>query len=279
VSARQQHASAAVPPSHHRPGATSGEDARERTPTSPGSDKSASPLFIVASPRPQSGKTFLARLVIDYLRLDGADPRVFDVNPPGDGLQDYLADVAEPTDLAEITHQMALFDHAVLNAGAPKVVDLGHASFDRFFQIVQDIDLLAETGLRAIECLVLFAADPHPISIQAYADLRRSFPSAIVVPVFNEALSRGKKLRNDFPFERAAAVPLQISALAPMLKAQMEKAHSSFIDFYETVPMGIPLALACELRSWTRRTFLEFRELELRLLLEKLRAALPSIKV
>ncbi|HEY8442059.1 MAG TPA: hypothetical protein VIK79_11510 [Xanthobacteraceae bacterium] len=36
------------------------------------------------------------------------------------------------------------------------------------------------------------------------------------------------------------------------------------------------LRMSCA--SWTRRTLLEFRELELRLLLEKLRAALPSMR-
>jgi hypothetical protein len=63
-----------------------------------------------------------------------------------------------------------------------------------------------------------------------------------------------------------------------MLKAQVEKSHSSFSDFYETLAPAIPLVLAYELRFWTRRTFLEFRELELRLLLEKLRAALPGLR-
>jgi hypothetical protein len=42
--------------------------------------------------------------------------------------------------------------------------------------------------------------------------------------------------------------------------------------------MAIPIGLAFELRSWTRRAFLELRELELRLLLEKLRAALPGVR-
>lgn len=36
------------------------------------------------------------------------------------------------------------------------------------------------------------------------------------------------------------------------------------------------MALAFELQAWTRRTFLEFREMNLRLLLERLRPALPS---
>jgi hypothetical protein len=40
----------------------------------------------------------------------------------------------------------------------------------------------------------------------------------------------------------------------------------------------VPVAVGpvFELRSWTRRTFLEFRELELRLLMEKLRASLKG---
>jgi hypothetical protein len=40
------------------------------------------------------------------------------------------------------------------------------------------------------------------------------------------------------------------------------------------MPEGVPHGLAVELHAWTRRTFLEFRELELRLLLEKLQASL-----
>ena len=51
----------------------------------------------------------------------------------------------------------------------------------------------------------------------------------------------------------------------------------SFLDFYEELPPAIPAGLAYELRSWTRRTFTEFRELELRRLLEKLRSALPRM--
>jgi hypothetical protein len=64
-----------------------------------------------------------------------------------------------------------------------------------------------------------------------------------------------------------------------MLKAQMEKSRHSFADVHERLPVRIPIGLAFELRAWTRRTFLEFRELELRLLLEKLRGSLPGIRL
>jgi len=49
--------------------------------------------------------------------------------------------------------------------------------------------------------------------------------------------------------------------------------------FHAQLPVGVPIGLAFELRSWTKRTFLEFRELELRLLLEKLRASLPGVRL
>jgi hypothetical protein len=63
-----------------------------------------------------------------------------------------------------------------------------------------------------------------------------------------------------------------------MLKAQIEKSRCSFTDVHDKLPIGIPNGLASELRAWTRRTFLELRELELRLLLERLRAALPGVE-
>jgi hypothetical protein len=241
-------------------------------------EKDGSPLFIVASPRPQTGKTFLARLIIDYLRIDGADPLAFDINPAGDALREYLPRLARRSDLGAMNDQMALFDRLVIDDGMAKVIDLGYGSFERFFDIAEQIGLLNEREQRSLETLVLFTADPHPISANSYAQLRRRFNTAVVVPIFNEAILQGKRLRDDFPFYRPAAVPLQIPMLAPMLKAQIEKSRSSFSDFYETLPPAIPVALAYELRSWTRRTFLEFRELELRLLLEKLRAALPGLR-
>jgi len=235
------------------------------------------PLFIVASPRPRVGKTFIARLLTDFLRLDGGDAVAFDLNPSGDALSDYLPALATASDIGDIRGQMALFDCLIVDDGIAKVVDVGHASFERFFAITQEIRFIEAALRRSIEPTILFAADPRPVAVKAYADLQRRFPDAVLVPVFNEAIAKAQKLRDQFPFTRAAAVPLQISVLAPMLKAQIDKSSCSFADVHDRLPMAIPIALATELRSWTRRTFLEFRELELRLLLEQLRASLPGV--
>jgi hypothetical protein len=241
--------------------------------------KQRSAVFIVASPRPQVGKTFVARLLIDFLRLDRGVVTAFDINPSGDALTDYLPALAAATDLGDIRDQMALFDSLIADDGIAKVVDVGHGSFERFFAIMAEIGFMREAQRRSIEPMILFMADPHPVAIKAYADLQRLFRNALLVPVFNEAILKGQKLRDQYPFSRAAAVPLQIPALAAMLKAQIDKPPYSFVDVHDTLPMAIPIGLAFELRSWTRRTFLEFRELELRLLLEKLRASLPGVKL
>jgi hypothetical protein len=71
-------------------------------------------------------------------------------------------------------------------------------------------------------------------------------------------------------------VPLQIPLLPAAAVLHAERSGHSFVDFHDQLPVAVPIGPAFELRSWTRRTFLEFRELELRLLLEKLRASLKD---
>jgi hypothetical protein len=237
------------------------------------------PIYIVTSPRPQVGKTFVARLLTDFLRLDGGEVAAFDLNPSGDALRDYLPAVATAGDIGDIQGQMALFDRLIVADGTAKVVDLGNASFERFFAIAQEIRFIEVALRQAIQPMVLFAADPHPVAVKAYADLQRRFHHVTLVPVFNEAILKGQKPRDQFPFARAAAVPLQIPALAPMLKAQIDRSSYSFADVHDQLPVSIPIGLAFELRAWTRRTFVEFRELELRQLLEQLRASLPGVEL
>jgi hypothetical protein len=49
------------------------------------------PVFIIASPRPLTGKTFLARLITDFLRLDGGRVKAFDLNPSEGALVEFPA--------------------------------------------------------------------------------------------------------------------------------------------------------------------------------------------
>jgi hypothetical protein len=239
----------------------------------PGPQK-RTPLFIVTSPRPSTGKTFVARLVADFLRLDGGTVEAFDLDPEEGSLAEALPELTVKADIGHTRGQMALFDRLIAEDGVAKVVDVEHRQFDRFFALLAEIGFVEETRSRAVELVILFAADAHPASARAYADLQRLFPGAVVVPVFNEAVVKGRKLRESFPFTRAVTVPVHIPLLPPLLKAQVSKGACSFADCHGQEPANVPHNEAVELRSWTKRAFLELRELELRLLLEKLRDSL-----
>lgn len=233
-------------------------------------------VFIVASPRPATGKTFLARLIIDFLRTNGGPIEAFELAPGDLSLSDQLPDLTAHAELESTQARMRLFDRLITSDGVAKVVDVGHLAFPRFFSVMDQINFAEEAQRRLLEVIVLYAADAHPTSVKAYDILQRRLPSLIMVPVFNDGILKGKKLRDQYPFTRAAAVPIQIPLLPPALKVHAERSGQSFVDFHSQQPTPVPLGPVFELRSWTKRTFLEFRELELRLLMERLRTSLKG---
>ena len=158
------------------------------------------PVFIVASPRPQVGKTFLARLLTDFLRLDGGEPVAFDLNPSGDALAETCPAWRPAPTSSDIRRQMALFDCLIVEDGIAKVIDLGHGSFARFFSGRRG-DRLHRRGLRGARSSRSSCSRPIRTRsrCKAYADLQRRFPKAVLVPVFNEAILKGRKLRDQFP--------------------------------------------------------------------------------
>jgi hypothetical protein len=233
-------------------------------------------VFIVASPRPATGKTFLARLVIDFLRMNGGPFEGFELAPGDEALSDQLPDLTTLSDLDSTKARMRLFDRLITTDGVAKVVDVGHLAFPRFFSVMDEIQFAEEAQRRSLEVIVLYAANAHPTSVKAYDILQRRMPSLILAPVFNDGILKGKKLRDQYPFTRAAAVPLHIPLLPPPLKTHAERSGLSFVDFHSQSSAPVPIGPAFELRSWTKRVFLEFRELELRLLMEKVKASLKG---
>jgi hypothetical protein len=211
---------------------------RNRADETPSLARPRTPLYIVASPRSQVGKTFLARLLTDFLRLDGGSVRAFDVDTDGDRLSDYLPEVAVSATIADIRGEMALFDRLILDDGIAKVVDLGTPAYGRLLTIMEEIGFVAECNRRGIEPTILFAADELPASVTAYIKLQQRFPDALIVPVFNEAITKGGQFRHRYPFERAASVPLRIPILASSLKYAADRSRCSFVELHNQLQIG-----------------------------------------
>jgi hypothetical protein len=228
------------------------------------------PIFIIASPRPRVGKTLLARTLAEFIRSEDRPVSAFDCNPGEFALVDYLPGYTAVADIADTRDQIALFDQLLAEDRVPKVVDVGHSLFDKFFTVIQQIGFVEEARHRGATPVVLFLADGDRRSRQGYAVLRDRFGHLPLVPVINEALPQAIRFRDDFPGTRMGGAPLTIPALSPVLKGVIERPSFSFAALAVTAS-----DTTTELYGWTRRVFLEYRELELRLLLAELR---PTLK-
>jgi hypothetical protein len=264
-----------VPPSHsERVLADAYDKTFGSTPLS--STTRPTPFYVIASPRALCGKTFLSLLITDYLSQDGGRVEAFDLNPGEHALAACRPKITVKADLATTQAQISLFERLIVNESKPKVVDLGYAMFERFFAMCEEISFVDAAKRRGFEVIILFPAEPHPSAVTAYEQLQQRFPHATVVAVLNEAILKGSKVRDFYPAARESAIALQVPLMPLVLKAYAERLSESLAHVRAQLPSHMPMGHALELRSWTRRIFLEFREFELRLTLEKLRTALRS---
>lgn len=230
-------------------------------------------VTIVASPRPRMGKTLIARLVTDFHLHNNRAVAAFDINADDPALSQYFPDYAAPADVGDIHGQMALFDRLVGDDGAHKIVDLGHPAFKPFFKVAKDIGFAQEARRREIAPVILFVVSADDASAEAYAALKRDFPAAAVVPVHNEGLG-GTQHRDKFAALGPGALLLHFPALTPGLKKQIDRRPFSFVDQRYAAGGDMSLETHAELQKWLRRVFLEFREMELRVLLSDLQNSL-----
>src|SRR6201984_3345966 len=99
----------------------------------------ATPVYIICSPRPQVGKTLIARLLSEFLLLKNGKVVSFDINLKEPSLLDYLPDITETADVIDTYGKMQLMDRIIVDDGIAKVIDLGFHAFDEFFTMSEQI--------------------------------------------------------------------------------------------------------------------------------------------
>jgi hypothetical protein len=239
-------------------------------------------VFIVCSARPRTGKTLLARLTAEFFLSNAkaigqseSKPVVgYDISPYEPGLSEFLPNITRPSSLDDTRGQIALFDELIVDDDRAKVIDLSHMALEKFFTVAYDIGFAEESRARGISAVVLYIADPSPISARTYAILREKFPDLTFMPVFNDAISRGLEIRRRFPAMSAIPVPLQIPQMSSALRTQVDRRPSSFREFRATPPTFTADHLRDETANFMKRVFRQLREAELALLMHKLTSSL-----
>ena len=154
----------------------------------------ATPVYIVCSPRPQVGKTLIARLLSEFLLLKNGRVVSFDISLKEPSLLDYLPDITETADVIDTYGKMQLMDRIIVDDGLAKVIDLGFHAFDEFFKMSDQIGFMKEAARRNVAPVVLFMADTDRVSGRAHEMLRQQIPPANLMTVDNEFVVRGELL-------------------------------------------------------------------------------------
>lgn len=143
-------------------------------------------VYITASDQHRNGKTLLARLLADYLMLDGYDPFMIDTDAPDGPLRNYFPGRTALADFAQMQGQMKLFDTILASPGRDYVVDLPARHLDGFFKAVYELNFFAELKNAGFRIIVFFIVDRAVASLKAARQLQE-FPGIdLFVPVCNE---------------------------------------------------------------------------------------------
>ena len=217
------------------------------------------PVYIICSPRPLVGKTLIARLLSEFLLLKNGTVAAFDINLKEPALLDYLPGITETAEVDDTFGKMALMDRLIVNDALAKVIDLGFHAFDEFFKMSEDIGFMKEAARRGVAPVILFVADTDRASARGYAMLQQQIPPKALVTVDNEFVVRG-----EMPATMADGRILRIAALPVFLKTYIDRLTFSFTDYLRHEKDS-----STELHQWIRNNYLNFRELELNLILQK----------
>ena len=219
----------------------------------------ATPVYIICSPRPQVGKTLVARLLTEFLLLKNGKVLAFDVNLKEPTLLDYLPDVTETAEIENTYGKIQLMDRIIVDDGIAKVIDLGFHAFDEFFKMSEEIGFMKEAARRRVAPIILFAADTDRVSARELQMLQRQIPLSSLVVVDNEYVVRG-----ELPEAFEAGRVLRVSALPTFLKTYIDRLTFSFTDYLRRERDS-----STELHQWIRRSYFALRELELSLILQQ----------
>ncbi len=229
----------------------------------------ASLAAIVASLHGRSGKTLLARALVDYFILCGGKPYIFDTDAVERGLQALFPAAARVVDLAVVRDQMELFDTLAKPSPQMRVVDLTHHSLTKFFQLLRNTDFIFEARSHDITPVIFYVPDGNADSFEAGVVLRDNFADCRFIVVENTFLKEPKRNVCQDPAYKALRVHKRrfvMPKLADSVVAALEDRNLSISDFMRQpllsggdtpAPDGLSPDISVELRGWVFKIFQE----------------------
>jgi hypothetical protein len=143
-------------------------------------------IHITASDANRNGKTLLARLLADYLLLDGRDPMLIDTDAPEGPLRAFFPGRTVLADFEKIPGRMKVFDTILASPGRDYVVDLPQRHMMPFFTAAHELDFWQEARAQGFRIYVYFIVDRAASSLRAAQDVELLAKADLFVGVRND---------------------------------------------------------------------------------------------
>ncbi len=221
-------------------------------------------IHIVCSDRHRNGKTLLARVLIDYLMLDGRDPFVIDADFPEGPLRAYFPGRTALVDFDHMPGRMKLFDTILASPGRDYVIDLPATQRENFFEAMVALRFMAEARRAGYHFIVLFLVDRDAESARHADDVARDIAPDLMVYVRNDQMGSALEPSED-------RFVLTMPALDPALTEVIAGRRFSLRRFLLGEESGVPPPLRSKLKSFLYIMLTGFRDMDPALSLAKLK--------
>jgi len=227
-------------------------------------------VYIVCSPHPRVGTTLTASLLTTYFQVTGRQAVGFDTNPYDGDLARLHPQTTRIVDIAATRGQIELFDSLVVADEKPKIVDLWHPAYRRFFAVAGEVGFLEEAGRVGVVPILLYHADASQKALQACHDLEALWPDVEIAIVSNEGAAPLDPAHpghlSRFPAEHGFRIP----PLSPEALAAATDPDIPLKELLWDAPDDAPPP-ADGLIDWVEGIFAQFRAFELRHALQETR--------
>ncbi len=211
-------------------------------------------IYIVCSDRHRNGKTLLARVLVDFLLIDGTDPYVLDADVPEGPLRAMFPGRTALVDLNDVRGQMKLFDTILASPGRDYVIDLPAAATPVFCDAAVQLNFASEARQQGFAIAILFVIDKDPESVAVAANVQSILQPDIIVPVRNALVGSAYRAS-------PRDLMIEMPALGHELADIIDSHRFSFRAFMLGDEAAVPRDLRPKLKDFVAKLQSAFRDI------------------